>query len=61
MRRGPPLEKLFADIAKEHLGIATLETRRRDALDFHDVAVWQVRAALEAAYRAGKAEHEDGR
>jgi len=46
---------IIEDIAKKELGIQTLEIRRMDSLDFHDVAVWQVRAALEAAYRAGEA------
>ena len=35
------------------LGIETLETRRSDSLDFHDVAVWCLRDALEAAFNAG--------
>jgi len=47
--------KVIEDIAKQHLGLSTLETRRSDSLDFHDLAVWQLRAALEAAYRAGAA------
>ena len=41
-------------IAKEHLGLETLKTRKSDGLDFHDLAVWQVKAALEAAYQAGR-------
>lgn len=36
------------------LGIETLETRNSDSLDFHDLAVWTVRAALDAAYAAGQ-------
>lgn len=44
---------LLATIAKEKLHIDTLDTRNCDGLDFHDVAVWSVKAALEAAYRAG--------
>lgn len=36
-------------------GIETLETRGNDSLDFHDLAVWQVREMLEAAYHAGRA------
>jgi hypothetical protein len=32
-----------------------LETRGSDSLDFHDVAVWQLRDALTAAYQAGRA------
>ena len=40
-------------IARESLGLETLETRRSDSLDFHDMAVWSIREALEAAYNAG--------
>lgn len=42
-------------IAKEHLQLETLETRYADRLDFHDLAVWQIRDALQAAYDAGAA------
>lgn len=42
-------------IAREHLGLATLATRGSDALDFHDLPVTSIRAALTAAYNAGKA------
>lgn len=41
-------------IACDHLGLTTLETRRSDALDFSDQAVWSLRAALAAAFEAGK-------
>lgn len=44
-------------IAATSLGIETLETRRSDRLDFHDLAVWNIRAALEAAYLAGMVDH----
>lgn len=40
-------------IAQEHFNIETLETRRSDSLDFHDTAVWCIKAALEAAFQAG--------
>ena len=43
----------LASIAREHLDIPTLETRRSDNLDFHNVAVWQVKSALKAAFDAG--------
>ena len=46
---------LLADTAKEHLFIETLEERKSDSLDFHEVSVWGVQAALEAAYAAGLA------
>lgn len=48
--------ELFTSIAHTHLSIETLETRHRDSLDFHDVSVWCVRDALQAAYEAGIAE-----
>jgi len=47
------IEQLLSQIAQQHLGIETLETRRSDSLDFHDVAVWCLRDALEAAFIAG--------
>jgi len=47
--------EVVATIAKEILGLDTLETRSSDALDFSDQAVWTLRAALEAAYNAGLA------
>jgi hypothetical protein len=48
-----PIDKLFADIAREHLAIETLERRNRDSLDFQEVSVWGVERALSAAYHAG--------
>ncbi|MEX0654860.1 MAG: hypothetical protein WD534_12615 [Phycisphaeraceae bacterium] len=42
-------------IARDVLNVATLETRGRDHLDFHDLSVWQLRQALEQAYEAGRA------
>jgi len=41
-------------IAKEHLFLDTLETRHSDSLDFSDQAVWSLKAALEAAFEAGR-------
>lgn len=40
-------------IAKKHLGLGTIETQNSDSLDFHDLSVWQIKAALTAAYAAG--------
>jgi hypothetical protein len=54
-RKESTVDELLASIAKAMLHIDTLETRKSDSLDFHDVAVWSVKAALEAAYRAGLA------
>ena len=47
------LDRLLARIAREQLGFPTLATRRSDSLDFREVAVWQVEAALREAYQAG--------
>lgn len=47
----------LAAIAEKTLDIPTLEARMRDSLDFYEVAVWEVKAALEAAYLLGKADH----
>ena len=55
------IEQLLTQIAREHLSIETLETRRSDGLDFHDVAVWCVRSALEAAFNAGVEHAKKGR
>ena len=46
-------ELLFTQIAKTHLDIETLKTRKMDSLDFHDCAVWKIKDALKAAYDAG--------
>lgn len=49
-----PSEALLLEIATRHFHtIETLETRNCDRLDFHDVAVWAIRAALNEAYAAG--------
>ena len=46
------------EIAQRILGIDTLETRKSDSLDFHEVAIWNIKEALEAAFEAGrKADH----
>ena len=47
-------EATIRDIAKTILGIETLECRNSDALDFHEIAVWKLRAVLEKAFDAGK-------
>jgi hypothetical protein len=52
-KRQQLIDRVLEDIAKEHLRVPTLETRKSDSLDFHDLAVWQLRAALHAAYQAG--------
>ena len=50
--RASMLEK----IASETLDLDTLDTQGSDRLDFHDLAVWSLKAALNAAYEAGRNE-----
>ena len=50
-------DQQLLQIATDHLFIATLETRNSDRLDFHDVSVWAVKAALQAAFEAGRQSH----
>jgi hypothetical protein len=47
------LDELFTQIARRYLSIKTLRERRLDQLDFHEVSVWGVKSALQAAYDAG--------
>lgn len=44
---------LLESIALDHLFIEILETQHSDRLDFHDVSVWGVKSALQAAFDAG--------
>ena len=44
----------FAQIAKGTFGISTLTTQLADRLDFHTIAVWQLKRALQAAYELGR-------
>ncbi|ENO87663.1 DUF6900 domain-containing protein [Thauera linaloolentis] len=53
----PSTKREIAEIARVHLHIETLEVRGHDSLDFHSLAVWNVSAALEAAYLAGMVDH----
>lgn len=48
------LDQLFQRIALEHLFVETLETRNSDRLDFHEVSVWGIKTALQAAFDAGR-------
>lgn len=53
------IDAMFESIARKHLRIETLEARNSDSLDFTEVAVWGVKAALQAAYEAGLAAGKD--
>ncbi|MDA0207668.1 MAG: hypothetical protein O2795_20330 [Acidobacteria bacterium] len=45
------VDRELASIAKRILQIPTLETRKSDQLDFHEVAVWSLKEALRLAFR----------
>lgn len=47
-------DAVILEIAQRQFRLETLETRNRDRLDFHDVAVWALHAALEEAFEAGR-------
>lgn len=47
-------DNTLTTIARQTLDLETLDTRKRDALDFHDIAVWSIKEALEQAYEAGR-------
>lgn len=47
-------QALLTAIATKHLDLETLETRGSDSMDFSNHAVWNIKAALEAAFRAGQ-------
>ena len=51
-----PAALCLQKIARDVLGLETLETRNSDRLDFVELSVWQIKAALEAAYVAGAAQ-----
>lgn len=46
-------QAIILELAKKHFFVGTLETRSMNHLNFVDVSVDQIKAALEAAYEAG--------
>jgi hypothetical protein len=48
-------DEALAEIAATILDLETLATRNSDRLDFHELSVWGIKAALESAYAAGRA------
>ena len=51
-KQAQQLASLREQVCKE-LDIDTLETRKRDSLDFHDIAVWQLEKVMQMAFEAG--------
>lgn len=50
------MEKRLEEIAKKILGLNDLATKNQDEADFSEQAVWNLKRALEEAYKAGKEE-----
>lgn len=48
-------EQIIAKIAAEHLAVFNLNRTNNDDDDFHENAVWNIKSALEAAFKAGLA------
>lgn len=53
--------EILTRIARQELGVETLDRRWSDSLDFYGLAVWQIREALKAAFEAGaqQAKHRE--
>ncbi len=47
------IEIIVKEIAHDEFGIDTLETQNSDSLDFHNISVWQIKSALENAFKTG--------
>jgi hypothetical protein len=47
------IDEKLQNIAEVFLRIETLEKRNSDALDFHNVSVWDLKEALSMAYWSG--------
>ena len=52
------IDEILLNIAKKHLFITTLDTRKC-SLDFSEQAVWTLKAALQDAFNAGVKFHAD--
>jgi hypothetical protein len=48
-----PGREPYANIARDFMGVETLEYRNSDALDFHEVSYRQIKDALRRAYLQG--------
>jgi hypothetical protein len=55
MLNATEITAVLEKIAAEHLDLDTIQTRSSDELDFSDQAVWNLNAALAAAFAAGEA------
>ena len=55
-----PTQEQLLSIAKRHINgnMQTLRSRYLDNLDFYEVSVWSIEAALRAAYELGWTERD---
>jgi hypothetical protein len=44
---------IIEEIARDHLGLETIDSRNDDNSDFKELSVWQISKALEEAFDAG--------
>lgn len=47
------VDQILKNIAKDELGLETLELRNSNSLDFHDLSVSEIKKALLEAFKAG--------
>ncbi len=47
------MDEIVAKIASKQLGINISSSRGRDELDFREISIWELKKALETAFRAG--------
>jgi hypothetical protein len=59
-RLGVRQRQALSAIACTTMQLETVETRNSDRLDFHDVAVWEVRRALALAFLEGRRRNGGG-
>ena len=52
------INQQLQEIAKNNLSLETLERQGSDNLDFHELAVWEIKKALLAAYQLGAQENK---
>lgn len=50
----PSPNDAFEQIARDKLEIETLASRNSDSLDHHELSIWRLRMAMEAAYAQGR-------
>jgi len=48
------IDTILENIAQKELSIPTLQERKMDDLDFHEISVWGLKQALLAAFEAGR-------